>query len=677
MTWLSDTLTATTGTLLTAHTADIAGGTWVSVMGATSPQMFSTLGGVVGGPAGITLYRNTTISPSADVVLSATTYYDSVDFNNVGIAGRLNAAGTAGYLAIYSASTHQWGIFRLGPGQSTTLIGTSATITYAQGDTPAISAFTISGTGATVSITLAVGGAVVIATISDTHADRATGAGYAGVWANHTTADSGMFVSSIIGDDAAATTTITYTTPKSGGHIYPLSNGTTGTATFSATGTYTGIAPDQWRLVPDGSSTSVSGFDWQSFTTTPSAGTFSQSIAGVPKLAGWYNIQLRVLATPGTFYTTGKVGAGAMVAVDGQSQVWLWFSATAFAGDGTLTPDAMLRYTGVQASDTWLVPNTSTMNAAISCGNALVSALGCPVGLIDGSWDGSGLTVTANGGQWVPTAGTTYQRSLSAVNTAGGKVIANVWGQGEADAGSGVTQSNYYSGLGTMIAQRRTDVSAASLPYVIATLARNNAGASDSSREAIKLAQVQMCADSNIYRVDRMDLPLHTDGVHHTATGFTALGARVAQAILASVGIVSQYRGPSIASVVQVSAGVFDVNLTHHSGSDFTPTSAITGLRFTDPGASNAVISVSTAVRQSASVIRVTLSTTPVSLPNVDNLYGAMPTVTSVVKDNSALTLPLEYTRNIAATNSLRAIFQKSLLSGIGSGGSFFQNPIG
>lgn len=342
--------------------------------------------------------------------------------------------------------------------------------------------------------------------------------------------------------------------------------------------------------------------------------------------------------------------------VDGQSSAWLWFSATAYAGDSSLTPDAKLRITGKQPSSVWLAPNTATMNAAIACGNALVTALSCPVALIDGSWDGSGLTLSISSGQWISGggAGNAYTSSASALSTAGGDCAATIWIQGEGDADNDVTQSDYYTALGQLIGLRRTALSDSSHPYVVALLARNTAGLTDDQVEAIKKAQVQKCADTAVYRVERADLPLHSDGTHHTAAGYTTLGARCAQAVLHALGEVASSQGPSIASVQQVSSTAFDVNLTlRGSATDFTPTSSITGFRALVSGSP---VTISSVARQSATKVRITLSSAPGSMPTVDYMYGAAATITGAVKDNSSLTLPLEYNSGVLASAVATAV---------------------
>jgi len=510
-----------------------------------------------------------------------------------------------------------------------------------------------SGTGATVNLEVFVNGVSKL-TYADNHANRRltgrTGFHISGTMTN----TSGSHLIGVLGEVASTSGAIDISTP-SAGKIHQRS-GTTGTISVSGacTGTPTAI---EARLVLDGTNTPVSGFDWSVKDATPSGGAYSFSFSSVPQ-GGWYNVQVRHSNDTAINSTSGKVGVGALFVVDGQSNAYLWFSTTSWAGDSSLTPDAKLRIAGKQPAS-WDVPATATMNASIACGNALVAALGVPVGLIDGAWDGSGLTISANGGQWISggAAGNAYTASAAAIAAETSSVEGSVWIQGETDAGSSVTQSAYYAALGQMIALRRTTVSNASLPYVVATLARDTSGTStDTKRQNINLALAQKCGDANIYRVDRYDLPLHTDGIHHTAAGFIALGQRVARALLTAIGNVSTYRGPRIASVSKVNSTTFDVNLTHDYGTDFTPASAITGWRVTDGGTP---VTVSTAVRQSASKVRLVLASAPTALPVVQVAYGMASNITGVLKDNSALTLPLEFNGGVTAVATDGAVFVK------------------
>lgn len=667
---VTESFTGAAGTNLTARAGE-TGANWSVGAGFTAsatPVIDSTGGRIMKGSATNSMAFASGLA-LGDGEISALTV-DTLSVNpGVGVLTRAspNLGGVCrGYMGYFGGGNVT--VMRLDNASTfTTLLAASPhALPIANGDIISIQA---TGTGASVALDVKHNG-VTVATVSDASASRITTFGTAAMYLEAATQTTGAHPTFLTHDDSVAAASMNITGPADG-TIVPLSGGTTGTATLALAGNYSGTAPDQWRLVDDGGSTSITGFDWQAFAVAPTAGAFAQTTAPAAKKAGWYNFQVRNSAAPGTVYTSGKVAPGAHVVLDGQSNAYLWFSTDARGGDGTLTPSPLLRVTGKQAANAWVTPS-STMNAAIACGNALVAAIGCPVALIDGSWDASGLTIAGGngasgpGGQWVPTTTNAYASSLSAITAAGGKVLANVWIQGEGDAGYNVTQAAYYGALGTMIAQRRTDLAAPALPYVMVTLGSNTVGMSDTAREAIKLAQVQKCADANVYRVDRMDLPL-SDGVHHNPTGYTALGKRVAQAVLASVGLVTEYRGPSIASAAKVSASVFDVALTHHMGSDFTPTSAITGFRVTDPGAADAVIAVSTAARQSATAIRLTLASAPVGLPKIAYLHGSAPTLTGVVLGNGALTLPLEYNAGVVSAAALATTATFSVVDASGA----------
>ena len=573
----------------------------------------------------------------------------------VGAVVRADPASTNCYLAWYNTgSTGNITLMRfdgVGPTVVTLadVAGQNAGISTGSDHTIKLVA---SGTGATVNLEVFVNGVSKL-TYADNHANRRVTGRTGFQISGETTNTTGLHLIGVLGEAVSASASIGISTPV-GGKIHQRS-GTAGT--ISVSGTYTGTPTTiEARLVLDGTNTPVSGYDWSVKDAAPSGSAYSFSFAAVPQ-GGWYNVQVRHSNDTAVNSTSGKVGIGALFVVDGQSNAWLWFSSTAYAGDSSLTPNPLLRIAGIQPTS-WDVPATATMNASIACGNALVSALGIPVGLIDGTWDGSGLTISSNGGQWIigGAAGNAYTSSAAAISAETTAIEGNVWIQGESDAGS-ATQSAYYTALGQMIALRRTALSQPALPYVIATLARDTSGTStDTKRQNINLALAQKCGDANIYRVDRYDLPLHTDGIHHTAAGFTALGQRVARALLAAIGKVSTYRGPRIASVSKVNSTTFDINLTHDYGSDFTPTSSITGLRVTDGGTP---VTVSSAVQQAANKVRIVLASAPSALPVVQVAYGMAPNVSGVLKDNSALTLPLEFNGGVTAVAADGTVFVK------------------
>ena len=471
-----------------------------------------------------------------------------------------------------------------------------------------------------------------------------TAAGYGGLYRQNNGAGEAPSADNFVLTDAVSTAPFSITTPYDG-RIHQRS-GTTGTIT--STGTYTGSpASIEARLVLDGTSTVVTGFDWSTKVATPSGSAFSFNFASVPQ-GGWYNVQIRDSAIPGAVITSGKVGVGALYVSLGQSNArdFMYF------GDSSLTPSPLLRVNGyisptAPASppfNIWVSPPTATSNGAIAFGNALVAALGIPVGYLDLAVSGTGL-----GTDWLPKTTTAYTTFINAVTALDGKVEGLYWIQGENDANSGVSQATYYANLTTLFSNIRTDLGQPSLPIALGTLHAITLAsfATDANAQAIKNAQVQKCQDANIYRFERADIPVGGDGIHHTAAGFAVLGARVANVFKYIAGLATYFRGPRFASANRVSSTVFDVTITQSAGTDFTPTSGITPWRVLD---GSTPIAVSTAVRQSASVVRLNLASAPATLPTVQYFYGINPDISGILKDNSALALPLEFNNGVVAT---------------------------
>jgi hypothetical protein len=452
-----------------------------------------------------------------------------------------------------------------------------------------------------------------------------------------TTNDGSLTNPSTITYASSITSAIVISTPTAADTIIQRS-GTTGTV--SVTGTYSGSpAPStiEARLVLDGSSTAVSGFDWSTKVASPSAGNYSFSFTGVPQ-GGWYNVQVRYSNQTSITATSGKVGVGVLLGIVGQSNGYYFFRNRSTA----TTPNALVRVRG-NIGASWAAPSTTDMAGAIGLGNALAEALSVPVGLLD--YSASSGAMSPN---WIPVTTAANRTFTNGVVALGGKLEAVVWVQGEGDADASRTQAQYYGDLGTLFADWRTQFGQASLPVILPTLGFCTSGLyTDAESQEITKAQIQKCSDANIYRVDRKDLPL-VDTVHHTAAGAETLGVRCARAVLYSSGAVSTYRGPRITAVSRTAPTALTVSLSHDVGTDFTPTTGITGFRVLD-GATP--VTVSAAVRQSSGAIGLTLDTAPAALPIIQYLYGNQPTVSGVVLANGSPSLPLEVNDGVTATD--------------------------
>lgn len=409
--------------------------------------------------------------------------------------------------------------------------------------------------------------------------------------------------------------------------------GTSGSLTIS--GSYAGTPTSiQARIVQHGTSTEA--VTWTTIVASPSGGTFSGSLSGIPQ-GGWYNVQVR-FSNNTLIVANGanRFGIGAIFAVIGQSQGVRWFS------DGTaVAPNALL----VQRNSAGWAARTSTGNGANTFGNSMIAALGgtVPVALLAYAVGATALNIDAAGaaGYWINTAaGSPWALFATGLTAAGGKLEGAVWMQGEQDGYSNlVSEATYATDLATICARLRTATGQSVLPVAISPLANyTNAGPTAASWEGIRRAQVTVGGQSNnTLAAFNQDIPL-VDGVHYTTTGYTTHGTRAARAMRSALGLSSYARGPAIANALLASGTSVEVNLTHRGGTDFTPASAITGFEVLDGGGSGQTISA--AVRTTATKITLTLSA-PITSGSLRYQYGATPTVTSPVVDNGTDTLPL------------------------------------
>lgn len=435
-----------------------------------------------------------------------------------------------------------------------------------------------------------------------------------------------------IGADAlvSVTNTITITGPASG-RIYQSQSGV---ASITVSGTYTGtLTAIEAQVVAFGTTTPVSGFDWTTVVGSPSGEVFSFTLTDVPTGTGWYSVRVRDTVDDTIISTSDKIGVGQLIACAGQSNMGRFFNT------GVETPNDLVRCYGNMFTG-WQM---SSGAGPKHLGDALVDLFNCPVGLVNGHSDGSSIS------QW--DGGSIYTDAMTIFNAVGGKFGGLVFIQGEVDAG-GTSYATYLSTLTAVLQTRfRAAFGQSSLPIALVANGRytTDPGAMTTYGQ-IKQAHYDYAdSDANCYLVDRIDSEL-SDGLHLAQAGSAKVGARVGQAFRVAYGAATEWQGPAISSITQVSATVYDVNITHQLGADISPSSGATGFVATDPGDSDAALSIASVVRQSATVLRITLSDTPVGVPVFSYADGPVPDVTDMVRDDSSLALPLGWVNSMAAT---------------------------
>lgn len=407
-------------------------------------------------------------------------------------------------------------------------------------------------------------------------------------------------------------------------------SGTTGSLAIS--GTHSGTASVQARVVQHGTSTEV--VTWTTIDAAPGASTFSGTLTGIPQ-GSWYNIQVRNAAGVQS-NGTNRFGVGVLVGIAGQSNGQFWSSV------GSVAPDsAVSQYT----ASGWAV-RSSAGSGANTFANNLRAKLGgtIPVAILNYAVSGTPvLQVAVTGGvdYWENTAtGSLYDLLIQAVVATGGKLEALLWIQGESDGDSAVavSQSTYKTALLALFARIRTALSQSTLPIIVSPLGNLLAPRDSAQWEGVRRAQVDVALQANNVLSSWIDdLPM-ADNVHLNASGYVGQGTRVARATAYALGLSSYARGPAIASASKLTTTTIEVVLTHRGGTDFTPTSGITGFEVLIGGSP---VTLSSVARTAANKITITTAAAMSGAASLRYQYGPTPAVTTPAFDNSTDTLPI------------------------------------
>jgi hypothetical protein len=409
-------------------------------------------------------------------------------------------------------------------------------------------------------------------------------------------------------------------------------------ADIVVTGTYTGVSgPVEARVVADGSD--AVAVPWTVVDGSPENGLFTGILRQVPQ-GGWYRLQVRSGIAPWTVEAgQNRWGVGILVACIGQSNMREWF----YTGRAH-QPSPLLR---VYRDGQWIRPGTAG-NGALAMGNRLTAVLKTPVGLLDYSVNGTGLTAKAEWGRgfWLDTGPEgIYRRLVDGVNATGGSLEYVVWMQGEADAARGtVSREEYRAALERLVNdQIRLDIKNGSsrpqLPFLMIPLVKRPTG-KDSTCQWIRDAQMDALESIDECHLAAQSIDLENRGRQHLApASYTTLGLRTAQTILFLLGRAAYHRGPSVADVTVASERFIDVAIRHRGGTDFTPWSAVSGFDIRSDGQPLPIASVS---RKDGSTIRIELEGSVPEDLSVRYLYGAHPDTSNPVRDNTDLRLPLD-----------------------------------
>lgn len=436
--------------------------------------------------------------------------------------------------------------------------------------------------------------------------------------------------------------------------------GAAGSASVTFSGTHTG-ATDNIEVQVEAVSDSSVVVAWTTLDTAVAAGAFSGSVS-VPR-GGWYIVKVRKASDTGvTDASSTQFGVGIVLGALGQSHL------VGFTDDGTAsaTSRAVIHNGSAIAS----LPTTGVGQNAMAA--ALVSTFDCPVMFVESAASGTNVTYWYSSG-----GGTTaqYDAWAARVTAVGGDLSAFLWWQGDFNTTTGDTEASYTTLMTDLIGKVQTDFGASKI--VIGALGRKGGG-TDSAWEAIRDAHMAYAAGSADRRAFlTIDLEQQVDQQHFTEAAHIVAGNRIAQCIADLFGEATYSRGPVIASAAY-SGAVVDVTITHDGGTDFTPTSGITGFRVLDNGTP---ATISSAVRQSATKVRLTCSASLSGPVTVQYGYGAYPDMSAPLVANSTLALPLRTTASdVTASSGISATSVTVTLTGAtsltGLQWAFFDDPL-
>jgi len=632
--FLNDTFTDVNGTLLASHTPEL-GGAWVKHASYSGIAAINT-NRVINNDANLTVYYNDVIPAIADYDVTANITVLS-QTGHAGVFARASTSAQTFYLARFHVGNAAWEIFRLYNGGATKLAFTAATLTT--GQTYNLKFTVRTNTSGNVDLQLIVDGVVTVTTTDISATQKITGAGRSGIWISGSTATTGLVIEDVNSNDTAVSSPITLSDITNNRVIQR--SGTS--AVVNVSGTYTGTPTSIEARVMSGATQVV---PWTVIDAAPVGGIYSGTLT-VPQ-GGGYTVETRFSNSP----TTTAIGTnvwfvGDIFMITGQSNGWYWFNDT-----GAATPNA-----GVTVYDGgWLTPRAQD-RGAVAFGNYYNNISGIPVCVVQSAVAATALRIEADSGSghWLSATDarddkytTVFQPTFSAI---GGVIAGLIWIQGERDARSGiVTQTEYKQSLQTLFGYFRADTNNAALPIVVSYVGKGSAATDvDADFQAIRDAQVSIVeTDTNAIGFHVLDVA-QRDTIHDA--DHTTRAQRAAHQSAFQHGFATYGHEPVIINATKVSSTVIDVNIQHYGGTDFTPTTGITGFEVFDNGTHVAITSV---VHQTPTSIRITLTNTLTGKATLRYLYGANPAHTNIAFDNASFPLPLAF--NSAIKLPMRAV---------------------
>lgn len=257
-----------------------------------------------------------------------------------------------------------------------------------------------------------------------------------------------------------------------------------------------------------------------------------------------------------------------------------------------------------------------------------------------------GTTVTND---WLPAGSGDRANLVNAIKAMGGCDVLN-WACGFNDALQNivVSEAQHLANLRQVFAQIRSETGLPNLKITVGVsqlYTGTGTAGPDDTWAWVRSAEMTVAQDANnTFSAHWYDFP-QGDGIHMTGASYPAHAARIAEnglAIMGLGGAVAEV-GPRITSAAAIYTTKTRATLTHSRGTDFTPTSGLTGFLVSfDNGAT--YVTPTAADRVTATTIDLTHSDSGGAAPTVYAFRGKAPNTAAIVHDNSTRTLPINPT---------------------------------
>lgn len=260
---------------------------------------------------------------------------------------------------------------------------------------------------------------------------------------------------------------------------------------------------------------------------------------------------------------------------------------------------------------------------------------------------GRGGTTVAN--DWLPAGSGDRKALVDAIKAMGGCDLLN-WACGFNDAFQNiiVDEATHLANLRQVFALIRQETGLPNLKITVGVsqlYTGTETVAPDAKWTALRSAEMKAGQDPNCYfSAHWYDLP-QGDGIHMTGASYPMHAARIAENGLAALGLGGAVAevGPRVTAVEAIYTNRVRATLAHSTGSDFTPSSGISGMVVSyDNGAT--LLTPTAVTRVDGSRFDLTVAMTSTAAPALFAYAGRAPSVSAVLKDNSARALPLNPT---------------------------------